>query len=150
MRTTLLASLVLVGSPSLFSPVLAAAPAPAKASGCLWPAAQDAIQAAPQNHRVIFENDKVRVLDVTVAPHTKEPIHAHCWPSVLYITDAGNYIDYGSDGKILFDSRSIATPPRLPMVIYKDPEAPHAVENLDDKTLHLIRVEMKPQADATA
>jgi mannose-6-phosphate isomerase-like protein (cupin superfamily) len=32
------------------------------------------------------------------------------------------------------------------MVIYKGPEAPHAVENLDDEPLHLIRVEMKPHA----
>jgi quercetin dioxygenase-like cupin family protein len=94
----------------------------------------------------MFENDKVRVLDVTVAPHTKEPMHAHCWASVLYVTEAGKYVDHGPDGKVLFDSRSLATPPKLPMVIYKEPEAPHAVENLDDKPLHLIRVEMKPQA----
>ena len=119
-----------------------AAPAPAP---CAWPAAQDAVQAAPQNHRVIFENDKVRVLDVTVAPHTREPVHAHCWASVLYITEAGAYVDYGPEGEVLFDSRTLATPPELPMVVYKEPEAPHAVENLDDKPLHLVRVEMKPQ-----
>jgi hypothetical protein len=63
----------------------------------------------------------------------------------LYVTEAGKYVDYGADGKVLFDSRSLATPPELPMVIYKNPEAPHSVENLDEKPLHLIRVEMKPQ-----
>jgi hypothetical protein len=68
----------------------------------------------------------------------------------LYVTEAGKYVDYGPDGKVLFDSRSLTTPPKLPMVIYKDPEAPHAVENLDDKPLHLIRVEMKPQAKDAA
>jgi hypothetical protein len=145
-RNTLLASLVLAALPSFFAAAVAAEPAPTKATECPWPAAQDAVQAAPQNHLVIFENDKVRVLDVIVPPHTKEPIHAHCWPSVLYITDAGKYIDYRSDGKILFDSRSIAAPPSLPMTMWKEPEAPHAVENLDDKPLHLIRVELKPQA----
>jgi hypothetical protein len=31
------------------------------------------------------------------------------------------------------------------MVLWKDPEAPHAVENLDDKPLHLVRVELKPE-----
>ena len=146
MRKTPLVSLALAASPSFFAAALASEPAPTKASGCPWSAAQDAVQAAPKNHRVIFENDKVRVLDVTVAPHTKEPMHAHCWPSVLYITDAGKHIDYGPDGKILHDSSSNATPPNLPMVIWKGPEAPHAVENLDDKPLHLIRVELKPQA----
>jgi hypothetical protein len=64
--------------------------------------------------------------------------------------EAGKYVDYGAVGKVLFDSRSLATPPKLPMVIYKDPEAPHAVENLDDAPLHLIRVEMKPQAKDAA
>ena len=149
MRTIISMGLVLAASCIPVTVTRAAESAP-RTANCLWPAAQDAVQAAPHNHRVIFENDKVRVLDVTVAPHTKEPTHAHCWASVLYVTEAGKYVDYGLDGKVLFDSRSLATPPRLPMVIYKDPEAPHAVENLDDKPLHLIRVEMKPQAKDAA
>ena len=149
MRTMFPTGLVLAASCIAITGVRAAESAP-KPTTCLWPATQDAVQAAPRNHRVIFENDKVRVLDVTVAPHTREPVHAHCWASVLYVMEAGKYVDYGADGKVLFDSRSLATPPELPMVIYKDPEAPHAVENLDDKPLHLIRVEMKPQAQGAA
>jgi hypothetical protein len=31
-------------------------------------AAYDAIAAAPDNHRVVFENEKVRVLEVTIKP----------------------------------------------------------------------------------
>ena len=149
MRTIFSIGLVLAASWIPFTAAGAAESVP-KPAKCLWPATQDAVQAAPQNHRVMFENDKVRVLDVTVAPHTKEPMHAHCWASVLYVTEASKYVDHGPDGKVLFDSRSLATPPKLPMVIYKDPEAPHAVENLDDKPLHLIRVEMKPQAKDAA
>ena len=38
------------------------------AQPCAWPAALDAVAAAPRNHRVLLENEKVRVLDVTVAP----------------------------------------------------------------------------------
>ena len=144
MRKVLLAGLVFAGAVGFLVAGRAAEPASAKASGCLWSAAQDAVQAAPQNHRVILENDKVRVLDVTVPPRTKESIHAHCWPSVLYVTEAGKYVDYDINGKVLFDSRSMTSPP-LPMVLWKDPEAPHAVENLDDKPLHLVRVELKPE-----
>ena len=51
---------------------------------CPW-ANLDAVKAAPEIHKVIFENEHVRVLEVTVPPHSKEPIHAHCWPSTLYI-----------------------------------------------------------------
>ena len=117
MRRSLMAALALATSPGFFAASLAAEPAPTKVSACAWPAAQDAVRAAPQNHRVILENDKVRVLDVTVLPHTKEPVHAHCWPSVLYITAAGKYVDYDANGKVLFDSRKLAAPPALPMAI---------------------------------
>ena len=103
MRKVLLAGLVFAGAVGFLVAGRAAEPASAKASGCLWSAAQDAVQAAPQNHRVILENDKVRVLDVTVPPRTKENIHAHCWPSVLYVTEAGKYVDYDINGKVLFD-----------------------------------------------
>jgi hypothetical protein len=40
--------------------------------------------AAPQNHKLLFENDKVRVLEVTVQSGVREPLHAHRYPSVLY------------------------------------------------------------------
>jgi hypothetical protein len=145
MHKFLLIALALTGAVMFLAAGQASEPASAKA-GCLWPAAQDAIQAAPRNHRVVLENDKVRVLDVIVPAHTKENVHAHCWPSVLYITDAGKYVDYDANGRVLFDSRSLTEAPPLPMIIWKDPEAPHTVENLDDRPLHLVRVELKPQA----
>ena len=145
MRKFLLVTFAVTGAAAFLAAGRASETASAKAE-CLWTSAQDAIQAAPQNHRVVLENDKVRVLDVIVPPNTKENVHAHCWPSLLYITAAGKYIDYDANGKVLFDSRSLAAAPPLPMTIWKDPEAPHAVENLDDKPLHLVRVELKPQA----
>ncbi|MEO8635003.1 MAG: hypothetical protein ABI587_06980 [Gemmatimonadales bacterium] len=145
MRKILLGGLALAGTVTFLAAGRAAETVSAP-TDCLWPAAQDAIQAAPLNHRVIFENDHVRVLDVIVPPHTKENIHAHCWPSVLYIIEAGQYVDYDINGKVLFDSRSLSSPPALPMTLWKDPEAPHAVHNIDDRPLHLVRVELKPQA----
>lgn len=110
---------------------------------CAWPASLDAVVAAPENHRILFENERVRVLDVLVPANTKEAIHAHCWPSVLYVLQEGDYVDYDQSGKIIFDSRKTDTP-AVPYVEWLDPQAPHTVENLDnDKPLHLIRVELK-------
>ena len=43
-----------------------------------FPDGFDAVQAAPNSHRVIFENEFVRVLEVTFpAPGTTEPMHHH-------------------------------------------------------------------------
>jgi len=56
------------------------------AAGCsqMTPDATDAVTAAPQNHKVILENDAVRVLEATVPLHSREVPHTHFWPSVFF------------------------------------------------------------------
>lgn len=49
------------------------------------PSSYDAVAAAPDNHRVVFENEKVRVLEVTINPGEKEPFHEHPLFSVMNI-----------------------------------------------------------------
>jgi len=109
-----------------------------------WPEDKDAVIAAPKNHRILLENDTVRVLDVTVAPGEVEAVHSHRWPSVLYFMTAGDFIDRDADGKIILDTRTMKTPLKFPLTMWKEPEAPHSVENLSKTiTLHLVRVETK-------
>ncbi len=109
-----------------------------------WPAELDAMVAAPKNHKILLENDQVRVLEVTLLPGEKEPLHHHQWPSTLYIMSAGDFVDYDSDGKVILDSRKFSQPSIYPLTIFKNPEAPHQAENLSKtKTIKLIRVEMK-------
>lgn len=109
-----------------------------------WPKDQDAVVSAPNNHKILLENDKVRVLAVTVLPNEIEPVHHHQWKSVLYIMEAGDFIDRDAEGNVIMDTRMIPEPLVFPLTMYKDPEAPHTVENLSDtKTIQLIRVEMK-------
>jgi hypothetical protein len=107
-----------------------------------WPATLDAVVAAPDNHRILLENDRVRVLDVTVQPHQKEPVHAHPWSSVLYIDKASDFRDFDGEGKVIFDSRT-ADPIQYPLTRWLESQAPHAIENLSNETLHLIRIELK-------
>jgi len=54
-----------------------------------FPDGYDAGQVAPKSHRILFENAFVRVLEVTVPPGTKEPIHHHRWPSLFLVWDTG-------------------------------------------------------------
>jgi hypothetical protein len=52
--------------------------------------------------------------------------------------------DRDGEGIVIFDTRQLKTPPQYPMTMWKEPEAPHAVENLSRTiTIHPIRVEMK-------
>jgi len=48
-----------------------------------WDLALDAVVAAPKHHKVIFENERLRVLEVTLEPNDEEPTHHHRWPSVF-------------------------------------------------------------------
>jgi len=51
--------------------------------------ATDAVAAAPQNHKVILENDTVRVLEATIPLHSNELPHTHFWPSVFFEQTSG-------------------------------------------------------------
>jgi len=137
---------------SILLTILVAAPA-AKAQNetnrsvktCPWPANLDAVKAAPETHKVIFENEHVRVLEVIIAPHSKEPVHTHCWPSTLYIQQIGDLIDRDADGKIIFDSRQLKEDEkqRAPFVLWTPPEGPHWDENPSDVPIKMIQIENK-------
>jgi len=112
-------------------------------AACPWGPEYDAVRAAPKNHKVLLENDRVRVLDVTVQPGEREILHAHCRPSVLYVAQRGALRDRDKDGHIVRDE---ATAPPLPAVQWHETEPLHSVENLDAKPLHIVRIELKDPA----
>jgi hypothetical protein len=130
----------------------AAAPASAAAASWTWSPFLDAVQAAPKSHRVLIDNERVRVLEVVVQPGQKEPIHTHQWPSVMYVTNPASLRYYSAtlvNGKWVEkgdDSTPPATPPnpnrpRPPQ--YLEPEGPHAVENMGTTPYRALRVEIK-------
>ena len=71
--------------------VFALLPAGLWAAGCgqIKLDSTDAVTAAPSHHKVILENDAVRVLEATVPLHSKEPPHTHFWPSVFFEQTSG-------------------------------------------------------------
>jgi hypothetical protein len=66
-------------------------PSGLQAAGCgqIKPDSTDAMVAAPANHKVILENDTVRVLEATVPLHAREVPHTHFWPSVFFEQTSG-------------------------------------------------------------
>jgi hypothetical protein len=72
-----------IGAAALFTLLLQGS---LQAAGCglIKPDSTDAVAFAPQHHKVILENDVVRVLEATVPLHSKEPPHTHFWPSVFF------------------------------------------------------------------
>lgn len=48
-----------------------------------WPDSLDALKAAPDNHKVVYEDDNVRILAVILDGKKSEPIHTHKWKSIM-------------------------------------------------------------------
>jgi hypothetical protein len=77
-----------------------------------WPDSLDAVVAAPGSHRVVFENQTIRVLAVTIAPGQREPEHTHCWPSVMVVHRPAR-IRYWTGDTLTFTSPSSCHPLHL-------------------------------------
>src|SRR4051794_34451800 len=65
----------------------------------------DPMTDAPEHHSVLFENDRVRVLDTKLPPAERTEVHAHEWPAVLYVLSWSDFIRRADDGTVLADSR---------------------------------------------
>ena len=114
-----------------------------------WDPQLDAVAAAPKHHKVIFENERVRVLEVTLEPYDEEPVHHHPWPSVFVLDQIKPPVtDITPDGERLPPHRDIikaleAWDGKGCLVVNMAPPPPGRVLNESDKTVHGIRIEMK-------
>ena len=103
----------------------------------------DAVIAAPNSHKILLENDNVRVVEVVVLPGQTEPMHTHAWPSVMIVNTSTKIKYYDASGNGTEYPERQASPDK-PFVEWMSPEGLHAVENLDStKTYHAVRIELK-------
>jgi len=106
----------------------------------------DAVSAAPASHEVLLENEKVRVLRVTVAAGATEPIHSHGWSSVMYFEQPQpiTYIAYELiDGTPVEVNREEAPAMPANLTVSTGPEGLHAVQNHGPAPFVALRVEFK-------
>jgi len=105
--------------------------------------AQDVVPLAPDQVKVVFENDRVRVLHFTEPGHSKLPIHSHpAYVAVGFTTDNSKYTF--PDGKTSNERTKAGG------VTYSKGMT-HAYENLSGAASESIMVELKkPGAAARA
>jgi predicted metal-dependent enzyme (double-stranded beta helix superfamily) len=107
-----------------------------------WDPALDAVLAAPENHAVLYEDEAIRVLSVSIGPGEIEKPHHHRLPAVFVIDRLVKVRDFNG-----------VTGEEIPLPIPKDVEFPitvkflpqplHYVENLDTRPFHATRIEFK-------
>jgi hypothetical protein len=108
-----------------------------------WPDSLDALVAAPHHHRLLLENDNVRVLEVHIPPGQFVPVHTHRWPSVIFTLAAADFIRRDGEGKLLLDTRVTPFPAPRPVAEWLLPLSPHSVENVGTSEIRLFSVELK-------
>ena len=108
-----------------------------------WPPELDALIAAPRHHRLLFENDRVRVLDTRIAPGDTVPLHTHRWTAVHEIKSWSDFVRRDADGKVLVDTRGRPAPASLPHIVWSEPLPPHTLENVGSTELHVVSTELK-------
>jgi quercetin dioxygenase-like cupin family protein len=102
--------------------------------------AQDAAKVDSKHHKVVLENDQVRVLRITYGAHEKSVMHSHPPGVVVYLTDArGKFTLPG--GKAQDAVTKAGT------VAWTDATT-HMPENTGDKDFEVIQVELKSPAAA--
>ena len=110
-----------------------------------WPPHLEALVAAPANHRLLHEDDGVRVLEVMVEPGERENLHHHRWPSLMIVLARPDYRNFDANGNEIPPSGGTPTDLRLPRVVPLLPQRAHAIEVAADAPhgFHGIRVEFK-------
>src|SRR5258706_15672161 len=104
----------------------------------LWPEKLDAMHAAPQHHKLLFENDFVRVIDACIPAGEMTAAHTHQWPASLYIVSWSDFIRYDADGNVMLDSRKLDKTFLPSTAIWSEPLALHSLKNIGDKVLKVI------------
>jgi hypothetical protein len=111
-----------------------------------WDTSLDALVAAPAQHRLVFENEHVRVLDTQIAPGERTPVHTHRWPASHYVVSWSDFVRRDAEGQVLVDTRTtgMRTPPEA---LWGDALPPHSLENVGAAVLRIISTEVKSSAE---
>jgi len=99
--------------------------------------AQDPVKVDPTHYKVEFENDTVRVLRIHYGPGEKSVMHSHPQAIAVFLTDHQNKMTY-PDGKSEMMNGKAGE-------VQITPAGEHLPENVGDKPMELILVELKPQ-----
>jgi len=95
----------------------------------------DPVRVAADTHRLAFENQFVRVLDVHLPPGKVEPRHRHPHGMSVYFTDW--------EAKVTPDGKPTEVHPRKAGTFAWNEAVIHTVQNAGPTEAHILRIELK-------
>jgi len=97
--------------------------------------AQDAVKVAPESHKVLLENDRVRVLESRIKPGMKNAMHSH--PDIIVYRFTPVKIKF-----TLPDGKTFIREAKAGSVLFREAET-HATENVGSTEAHGLLIELK-------
>lgn len=114
----------------------------------VWPDSLDALRAAPENHKLVYEDNDVRVLAVMLDGKKSEPIHTHKLKSIMWIAKPmvpcriDNY-QKGNNGRLVKSDSLLIKEMPINIGQLIGPEGPTSITNLGSESGVAYRVEFK-------
>ena len=112
-----------------------------------WPDPLDGVIADPGHHRVLFENERVRVVETIVRAGETTPLHTHVLPTVLYSISGSHFVRRDFQGEVLVDTRTLEPPFVMALIQWSEGTPEHTLENPGPEDLVVIGVELKGSED---
>jgi hypothetical protein len=103
----------------------------------------DALIASPNHHRLLMENDKVRVVETLIPAGERTAIHTHQWAGVLHVKSWSDFVRRDDKDNVLVDTRTNEALRNPAEVLWGPALPPHSLENVGNQTLRIIAVELK-------
>lgn len=104
----------------------------------------DGVIAAPDHHKVVFENERIRLVELNIAPGETVPMHTHRWASVNYLIEPSDFLSIAENGDVRVDSRELTSGNEAGSVVAIPAFPPvHSVKNIGDVTMRGIAIEIK-------
>ena len=103
----------------------------------------DAVAAAPEHHKVLLENDQIRVLETLLRPGEETVLHTHVWSGFLYIISWSDFVRYDRHRNVMMDSARLTNTPVPGTAIPAAPIPPHSLRNVGTQNIHVILTEFK-------
>jgi hypothetical protein len=103
----------------------------------------DAVSAAIEHHKVLLENDKVRVLETLLKPGEETAVHTHIWSGFLYIISWSDFVRYDEHRNVMMDSSRMTNTPIPGTAIPAAPIPLHSLRNVGIENIHVILTEFK-------
>jgi hypothetical protein len=102
------------------------------------------LEAAPEYHKPIFENQFVLVLDVSIPAGATVPAHLHPWPAVFITLKPADLVFRNLAGKVVRETRAPIEAAKNPQAEWREPDTePILITNVGAGEQRALRIELK-------